>query len=135
MKQSAARYEKAQCIASQDLRRIWKAFGGVKLTSCPVQNMGHLLHGGSRASPSHVLKYGLRTISGRTGGVSVDASTAFASSAEAATAASRSPRIGRWMKLWTQWIQWGKETTKSGSVDWNEVEEFTAQTSWRSGPF
>ena len=41
-------------------------------TSSPVQNMGHFLHGSLLASPSHVLRYGFRTMSGSTGGVSVD---------------------------------------------------------------
>ena len=36
--------------------------------------MGHLLHGTSLALPSHVERYGFRTISGSTGGVSMDAS-------------------------------------------------------------
>ena len=42
------------------------------LTSSPVQNMGHFFHGSLLASPSHVLRYGFRTMSGSTGGVSVD---------------------------------------------------------------
>lgn len=42
-------------------------------TLCPVQNIGHFDHGSSLASASHVERYGLRTIRGNTGGVSVDA--------------------------------------------------------------
>jgi hypothetical protein len=45
-----------------------------RLTSSPVQNMGHLLHGVSLAFGSHVLRYGFRTMRGNTGGVSCDAS-------------------------------------------------------------
>lgn len=37
--------------------------------------MGHFFHGSSLASASHVERYGLRTISGNTGGFSVDAAT------------------------------------------------------------
>lgn len=36
--------------------------------------MGHRSHGGPRALPSHVLRYGFRTINGTTGGVNVEAS-------------------------------------------------------------
>jgi hypothetical protein len=43
-----------------------------KPISWPVQNMGHLLHGTSRALASQVLKYGVRTINGSTGGVRVE---------------------------------------------------------------
>lgn len=77
----------------------------VKLTSCPVQNMGHLVHGASRASPSQALRYGLRTMSGSTGGFRTDASTAFASSAEAATTAWNRARIGGEMMLEGRWIK------------------------------
>ena len=42
-------------------------------TSVPYQNMGHFVHGSSRALPSHVDRYGFLTIRGRTGGVRTDA--------------------------------------------------------------
>lgn len=45
-----------------------------KPISWPVQNMGHLLHGKSRALASQVLRYGFRTINGSTGGVRVEQS-------------------------------------------------------------
>lgn len=35
--------------------------------------MGQFSHGASRAFPSQVLRYGFRTINGRTGGVRVEA--------------------------------------------------------------
>ena len=44
-----------------------------RLTSWPVQNMGHLFQGACLASLSHVLRYGFRTIKGSTGGVSNEA--------------------------------------------------------------
>lgn len=57
--------------------------------------MGHLLHGGSLASLSHVLRYGFRTMRGSTGGVSLEASHVLLSKAEArAAAVVRYPRIG-----------------------------------------
>lgn len=62
-------------------------------TSSPVQNIGHLFHGEILASPSHVLRYGLRTIKGKTGGVKVDASAIELSSAEPATAATKDEYI------------------------------------------
>jgi hypothetical protein len=62
-------------------------------TSSPVQNIGHLFHGVSLASPSHVLKYGLRTTKGSTGGVSFEASTGRLSSAEPAATAATSQCI------------------------------------------
>lgn len=52
-------------------------------TSAPVQNIGHLLQGSSRAFCSHVLKYGFLTINGRTGGWRVEASMTLARSAVA----------------------------------------------------
>jgi hypothetical protein len=55
-----------------------------KPISWPVQNMGHLLHGTSRALPSQVLKYGFRTISGSTGGVRVEQLATAGRSREAA---------------------------------------------------
>lgn len=55
----------------------------VDRTSPPVQNMGHLLHGSSLAFCSHVLRYGFRTINGRTGGVREEAPATLASSAAA----------------------------------------------------
>jgi hypothetical protein len=51
--------------------------------------MGHLLHGSPRAFCSHVLRYGLRTIRGRTGGFNVDAPATLARSAAAATVKDR----------------------------------------------
>lgn len=53
-------------------------------TSCPVQNIGHLSHGGPLALANQVLKYGFRTINGRTGGVNVEASAMEATAAIAA---------------------------------------------------
>jgi hypothetical protein len=77
------------------------------LTSAPVQNMGHLLHGSSRAFWSHVLRYGLRTMRGRTGGLSVEAPTALARSAVRAKLKGRIARtIARSM------INKGTTTTK-----------------------
>lgn len=57
-------------------------------TRSPVQNIGHSYHGGSLASPSQVLKYGLRTINGRTGGVSLEAWADKTSADPAAAAAA-----------------------------------------------
>ena len=51
-------------------------------TSCPVQNMGHWSHGGFLASASHVLRYGFRTTSGRTGGVRDEACTKLPNAAQ-----------------------------------------------------
>lgn len=62
-------------------------------TSCPVQNIGHLSHGAPLASCSHVLRYGFLTMSGRTGGLSVEAWIESPKSAPAATAAARNERI------------------------------------------
>ena len=42
-------------------------------TGCPVQKIGHELHGTSLPLRNQVLMYGLRTESGRTLGVTVDA--------------------------------------------------------------
>jgi len=50
-----------------------------QLTLWPVQKMGHFSHGSSRAPVSQVLRYGLRTSKGRTGGVSVEALATAAS--------------------------------------------------------
>jgi hypothetical protein len=58
----------------------------IRLTISPVQNIGHVLHGGSRASCSQALRYGVRTMRGRIGGVSDDASMALARSATAVRA-------------------------------------------------
>jgi hypothetical protein len=46
-------------------------------------------HGSSRAFWSHVLKYGFRTMSGRTGGWSVEAPATLASSAATVTLRER----------------------------------------------
>jgi len=69
-------------------------------TSAPVQNMGHLLQGSSRAFCNHVLRYGLLTTSGRTGGWRVEArDTPDRRVATVATTARRrmviAPRYGR----------------------------------------
>jgi hypothetical protein len=56
-----------------------------KPTSCPVQNMGHFSHGLSLAFPSHVLRYGFRTIKGSTGGVNREHSATAARRANAET--------------------------------------------------
>jgi hypothetical protein len=53
------------------------------LTSAPVQNIGHLVQGSSRALCNHVLRYGLRTIRGRTGGVREARATLARSAARA----------------------------------------------------
>ena len=58
-------------------------------TSAPVQNMGHFVHGSSRAFCSHVLRYGFLTINGRTGGVKVEAFATLARSAAAMAVISR----------------------------------------------
>lgn len=49
----------------------------------PFQNMGQLSHGTPRALPSHVLKYGLRTINGRTEGFNDEALAKFTAAAAA----------------------------------------------------
>ena len=51
--------------------------------------MGHLLHGTSLASASHVERYGFRTMSGKTGGVSVEALVKHSKSKLAITVAMR----------------------------------------------
>lgn len=66
---------------------------GTAHTSSPVQNMGHLFHGFSLTSPSHALRYGFRTIRGRTGGVSLEASAKRPRSTEPAAAAMKKKRI------------------------------------------
>lgn len=67
-------------------------------TSSPVQNMGHLFHGVSLTSPSHVLKYGFLTARGTTGGVSFEAFAGKLSSAEPAASAVRSQYIGEYIE-------------------------------------
>jgi hypothetical protein len=62
--------------------------------------MGHFLHGTSLAFPNQVLRYGFLTISGRTGGVRVEASTTLARSAEEATTTAASGRI-----VYGQWVE------------------------------
>ena len=62
-------------------------------TSSPVQNIGHLFHGVTLASPSHVLKYGFLTVKGNTGGVSLEAPTGRLSSAELAATALKNQCI------------------------------------------
>lgn len=62
---------------------------GAVLTSAPVQNMGHLLHGSSRAFCNHVLRYGFLTMSGSTGGWRVEAPTTLARSAAVVTLRDR----------------------------------------------
>ena len=68
------------------------------LTSSPVQNIGHLFHGVSLASPSHALKYGFRTANGSTGGVRFEAPTGRLSSAEPATTELKSQCIVNYRK-------------------------------------
>ena len=75
-----------------------------KHTSAPVQNMGHLLHGSSRAFCSHVLKYGLRTINGSTGGWRVEASMTPARSAAATTLRERIGAARAETITQTKWI-------------------------------
>jgi len=55
--------------------------------------MGHLFHGFSLTSPSHALRYGFRTIRGRTGGVSLEASAERPRSTEPAAATVKRKRI------------------------------------------
>ena len=64
---------------------------GLQLTSSPVQKVGHLVQGSSLAFKKCVLKYGLRTISGRVGGVRTEAPTRLAVSTEAAAAVKGVP--------------------------------------------
>ena len=53
--------------------------------------MGQWFHGDSRASGSHVLKYGFRTVSGSTGGVSLEAPVDDTANARAARAEATTP--------------------------------------------
>ena len=76
-------------------RKIVGSAALVVHTSSPVQNMGHLCHGVSLASPNHALKYGVRTVKGTTGGVSFDAPTGRLSRAEPAVSALKSQYIGK----------------------------------------
>ena len=62
-------------------------------TDAPVQNIGHLFHGASLASSSHVLRYGLRTIRGSTGGECVEADAEKLHSAEPRAAAAKDQSI------------------------------------------
>ena len=72
------------------------------LTASPVQNIGHLFQGASLASSSHVLRYGLRTINGNTGGVSFEADAEKLQSAEpTAAAAKKQCMVGRAVSAWT----------------------------------
>lgn len=61
------------------------------LTEFPVQKIGHFSHGASRER-TQVLKYGFRTINGKTGGVSVEA---LARAATAACASRLSFMVGK----------------------------------------
>jgi hypothetical protein len=65
----------------------------LRYTSCPVQNIGHFSHGTSLALPSQVLKYGLRTMSGNTGGVRVEAWPTAVASADATVNKEEDARI------------------------------------------
>jgi hypothetical protein len=65
-----------------------------KPISCPVQNIGHFSHGKSRALPSHVDRYGLRTMRGSTGGVRRDAEERRGSTAATTTQAETSFILG-----------------------------------------
>ena len=67
-------------------------------TCSPVQNMGHLCHGGSLASPNHVLKYGFLTAKGTTGGVSFDAPAGRLSIAEPAATAVKSQCMRKYVR-------------------------------------
>lgn len=69
-----------------------KSIGMIVLTSWPVQKIGHFVHGASLAFPSQVLRYGLLTTSGRTGGLNVDASTTAESTPAMAAAAAVWPK-------------------------------------------
>lgn len=81
-------------------------------TSAPVQNMGHLLQGSSRAFCNHVLKYGLRTINGSTGGWRVEASMTLARSAAATTLRERIGAACAKTVTKTKWINWLLELWK-----------------------
>lgn len=82
-------------------RRKVVGSAGLMLRTCsPVQNMGHLFHGDSLASPSQVLRYGFLTTKGTTGGVSFEAPTERLSSAEPAATAVRSQYIGQYTDLY-----------------------------------
>lgn len=67
-----------------------------KHTEPPVQNIGHDVQGSSLALASQVERYGFRTMSGSTGGVSVDAVLSLLSTlaARAVTATARMLDIG-----------------------------------------
>lgn len=80
-------------------------------TSWPVQNIGHLFHGFSLASLSHKLRYGLRTIRGSTGGVSLDAlaSKLIKARAQAAAVSSWCMRVLDWEALSTALYHGGRE--------------------------
>ena len=74
-------------------RKLVGSAGSMLRTCSPVQNMGHLFHGVSLASPSQVLRYGFLTTKGTTGGVRFEAPTGRLSSAEPAAIAVRSQYI------------------------------------------
>lgn len=70
---TAARIPKPILSRPSHQYRLSLLFTALQRTSSPVQNIGHLFHGEILASPSQVLRYGFRTVSGITGGVSVEA--------------------------------------------------------------
>jgi hypothetical protein len=57
--------------------------------------MGHLFHGTSRALASQVLKYGVRTINGSTGGVRVEQLEL----AHSSTTAAANADVGRILEI------------------------------------
>ena len=67
------KYPESNLIQLASIQGNANAAVAIALTSSPVQNIGHFPHGFSLASPSQVLRYGLRTMSGSTGGVKVEA--------------------------------------------------------------
>lgn len=58
-------------------------------TVLPVQNMGQLSHGASRAWLNQMLRYGFRTINGRTGGTKTEAQAVAASHTSTGSVGSR----------------------------------------------
>ena len=91
------------------------------LTSSPVQNMGHLSHGDSLALPNQVLRYGVRTVRGNTGGLSFEAPTGSPNSAEPAATTRRSQCITLQYTVYTANIKTSAEMKEKVWGYMNEV--------------
>ena len=114
-------------------QRTLEALTVERLTCAPVQNMGQSSHGGLRAFPSHVLRYGLRTIRGRTGGFSVDASTTVAADSIRAACIDQSPKrniLGGSTEDWQERAECGAMRTYCRVVPFNSCRS-SVEARWK----